>query len=116
MLARITGKSFRAEASKRSTSYDLVANVRHRRMKWLGQILRGDSDRLVYRAVATQLEMGKHGNLLMDAPPRSIEELVALAKEDKGTVWREMTDALAPKQTTTTPTDRQNQTSVTLKL
>ena len=67
MLARITGKTFQQEASKRTTSYDIAAHIRQRRMRWLGQILRDDQIRLVFQAVESQLEMGKEGNLMMDA-------------------------------------------------
>ena len=46
---RITGRSYREEATK--PSYDLLAARRTRRHHWLGHILRMAADRLVRRAV-----------------------------------------------------------------
>ena len=87
MLARITGKSIREEARPCSTSFNLVRNIRQRRLRWLGCILRADQNRLLYQAIVTQYEMGKKGNLLMDAPPHSsIQHLTTLA-QDKA-LWR----------------------------
>ena len=48
-LHRITGRSYRDEATK--PSYDLLTAVRTRRHHWLGHILRMPADRLVRRAV-----------------------------------------------------------------
>ena len=69
-LHRITGRSYREEATK--PSYDLLKAVRSRRHHWLGHILRMPADRLVRRAV---LALGQragppyqHGSLLMDTP------------------------------------------------
>ena len=46
MLARITGRNVREEARSTTSSFDIVKNIRVRRLRWLGQILRGDQDRL----------------------------------------------------------------------
>ena len=46
-LHRITGRSYRGEATK--PSYDLLAAVRTRRHHWLGHLLRMPADRLVRR-------------------------------------------------------------------
>ena len=69
-LHRITGRSYRDEATK--PSYDLLTAVRTRRHHWLGHILRMSADRLVRRAV---LALGQRagppylpGSLLMDTP------------------------------------------------
>ena len=48
-LHRITGRSYREEATK--PSYDLLTAVRMRRHHWLGHILRMPANRLVRRAV-----------------------------------------------------------------
>ena len=68
-LHRITGRSYREEATR--PSYDLPAAVRRRKQQWLGHILRMPPDRLVRCAV---LAMGRRqgppyqpGSLLMDA-------------------------------------------------
>ena len=69
-LHRITGRSYRDEAT--TSSYDLLKAVRTRRRQWLGHILRMPSDRLLRRAV---LVLGQQtgppyqpGSLLMDTP------------------------------------------------
>ena len=45
MLAQITGRSVRGEAKSSTSSFDIVKNIRVRRLRWLGQILRGEQDR-----------------------------------------------------------------------
>ncbi len=69
-LHRLTGRSYREEATK--PSYDLLTVVRTRRHHWHGHILRMHADRLVRRAV---LALGQRtgppyqpGSLLMDTP------------------------------------------------
>ena len=98
MLARITGKSYREEANSRKTSYDLVAKVRQRRMRWLGFILREPEERLVHQAVAVQLEMGKRGDLRMDAPEhQTMADLIKHATADTGKAWRTLSPQAAKK-------------------
>ena len=41
MLARITGESVRSQANSATAVFDLVKNIRKRRLRWLGKILRG---------------------------------------------------------------------------
>ena len=61
-LHRITGRSYREEATK--PSYDLPTPVRTRRHHWLGHILRMPADRLVRRAVRSWAnELSRHTNL-----------------------------------------------------
>ena len=85
-LSHITHKSAHEEASARTRTYDLVADIRKRRFKWLGHILRLDGHRYVKEAVKTQLEFNLPGNIAMDAPDLSFEELTVLAKDRK--TWR----------------------------
>ena len=81
MLARITGNGVREEARSATTSHDIVRSIRKRRLKWLGIILRGDSDRLIFNAVEVQKRAGLPGGLFMDTPQHlSLEELVTLAR------------------------------------
>ena len=92
MLARITGKSFREEANSRKTSYNLVAKVRQRRMRWLGFILREPQ---VHQAITVQLALGKNGDLRMDAPPHeTMTDLVIAATAEKGAHWERLADSL----------------------
>ena len=84
MLARITGRIIPTEARPMSTSYNFVRNIRIRRYKWVGMILRSDKDRLIVNALKVQHEMGSPGNLLMDTPPVSFDELTDLAIDKAG--------------------------------
>ena len=82
MLARITGKSIREEARTCTTSFNFVHNVRRRRLKWLGKILRSGEEKLTYNAIIEQHQMNRPGNLLMDAPPHSsLTELQLLSQD-----------------------------------
>jgi hypothetical protein len=67
-VSRITGRSIHEEASKRTQTYDLVKDIRKRRFKWLGHLLRLKGDRLVKTAIEVQNNIGSDGNMLMDAP------------------------------------------------
>ena len=84
MLARITENEVCYEARSTTSSFDVVKLVRIRRLRWLGQILRGDQNRFLFKAIETKLTMDIPVNLLMDAPANtSLEDLVTLA-QDKG--------------------------------
>ena len=89
MLARIMGSSIREEARSATSHFDLVKEVRARRLKWAGGILRMDPDRLLHKAIEAQLVLGMQGGLLMDAPAgMTLSELKALA-QDKS-VWKSL--------------------------
>ena len=81
-LHRITGRSYREEATQ--PSYDLLGAVRRRRHQWLGHILRMPADRLVRRAVLALGRRGgppyQPGSLLMDTP-LPLDELVLRAAD-----------------------------------
>ena len=51
MVAQITGKTIREEATTATKTYDLMASIRARRLQWLGDILRMEEGRLVKKAV-----------------------------------------------------------------
>ena len=69
MLTHITGKPVRAEARPQTTSLNLVRQIRIRRYRWLGHILRTSPHRLIHQALQCQAVMDAPDNLLMDAPP-----------------------------------------------
>ena len=69
MLSRITGNDVRMEARSTTSSFDVVKRIRVRRLRWLGQILRGNQGRLLFKAMEAQHAMQSPGNLFMDAPP-----------------------------------------------
>ena len=68
MLVRITGRSVRDEVRSITSSFDLVKTVRVRRLRWLGQILRGDQTRLLFTTVVHQYAYHNRssGDLFMD--------------------------------------------------
>ena len=70
MLARIMGTSIREEARSVTAHFDLVKEVRVRRLKWAGCILRMDANRLLHKALEAQLDMNVQGGLLMDRTHR----------------------------------------------
>ena len=87
MLARFTGKTIPQEARKVSCSFDLVRQIRIRRFKWLGHILRAGPSRLTYQAVEEQRRLGSPGNILMDAPPHlDLAHLATMAQDRQS--WR----------------------------
>ena len=88
MVARITHKTVKEEASRRTRTFDVVTQIRARRLQWLGHILRMGSERLVHQAVRHIAENRSEGDLLMDAP-RGItwQKLCDLAQNRIG--WRQ---------------------------
>ena len=95
MLSHFTGKSVHDEARDSTTSYNLNLQIRKRRLRWLGHILRLGQHRLIRKAVEEQLAMGTGGNLLMDAPKGcTINELTTLANMDNNQTWRKMVKSL----------------------
>ena len=84
-LSRITGKSPHEEASARTRTYDLVRDIRCRRHKWLGHILRMPGERLLKVAVKVQLDLGSEGNIFMDVPPHlSLDQIAHRAQDKRG--------------------------------
>ena len=82
MLSRMTKKTIPQEARPATCSYNLVKAIRKRRLKWVGEILRAGPTRLTYQAIEEQNRMALPGNLLMDAPPyTTLEELAITAKD-----------------------------------
>ena len=74
-------------------SFDLVARLRSRRLRWAGHILRQKETSLLRRVFLAQLEQEleeggiRPGGLLMDAPDfESVEQLVELASDREE--WR----------------------------
>ena len=89
MLARIMGTSVRDEARSTTAHFDLVKDVRARRLKWAGGILRMDANRLLHKAIEAQLDMNVQGGLLMDAPSgMSLIELKELVKDKS--LWKSL--------------------------
>ena len=91
LLAHISNKTIVEEAREITTSFNLIKEIRKRRLCWAGHILRLDEDRLVRRALVEQFEAGEDGAMVMDAPTgNSIEQLTALALDDNKRTWKNM--------------------------
>ena len=73
-VALITGREIRQEAGKMGQTFDLVADLRVRRLKWVGHVLRMDDSRYVKQSIKALWKMKKNGKLrregsvLMDVP------------------------------------------------
>ena len=59
------------------------------RLKWLGDILRSDPDRMVFRAVEIEsMHINNPGSILMDAPQyNNMHDLVVMATDEA--FWKE---------------------------
>ena len=73
---------------------DINRKIRHRRFRWLGQILRLEKDqnnktRLLKQAVLQMEKPYPQGSILMDVPPHeSMEDLVDYAHDfDRWSIW-----------------------------
>ena len=88
MLSHITGRTQHEEASKSSTTLDLVRCIRARRQQWVGHILRiEDENRYVKQDLLHIFENVQEGDMLMDAPKvESWQELIDLSRDR--TRWR----------------------------
>jgi len=89
MLSRITGNDVRTEARSTTSSFDVVKHIRVRRLRWLGQILRGNQGRLLFKAMEAQHSMQIPGNLFMDAPPHIHLQDLVNQSYDK-TFWKSL--------------------------
>ena len=100
-LAFVTGREIRDEYCV--PSFDLVARVRARRLRWAGHLLRASEEYLPRRVAVAQLESDLQWGALFgttsifqDAPDGfELEELVELA-EDR-VCWRAMVKAIEPE-------------------
>ena len=107
-LNRITGRVVHVEASARTRTYDLVGDIRKRKYKWLGHILRMDRSRLVKHAAAVQFASNRHGNIFMDAPAhfeyRELEQLARLRDRWKQRNFTPLPQRPIPSASTNTTT------------
>ena len=95
MVSTITGRTPHEEAKKEGKTYDLVANVRARRLKWLGQILSMNDDRMLKQTVQHMYQHRREGDILEDAPHTDTwEELTTFATKNKGTDWNRLVRAI----------------------
>ena len=90
----ITGESYRETATK--PAVDLVLQIRRRRMRYLGHLLRMPPERLVRRTLMAYIDGGRNipvGSLFMDCEAESIEDIINSAINRK--LWSERVMSLA---------------------
>ena len=91
-LSVMTGKSIHAET--KDPTFDLIAHLRARRLRWLGHILRLDPQRPTRQIVMSFAKPYSEGSLLMDAPEHtSLEELSEIASDRVS--WRKLVRAIS---------------------
>ena len=96
MLSHITGKIKREEATTETTSFDIIAWIRARRLCWAGHILRLNEKRLVHQALHHIHDNPQPGDMLMDVPSGKTWELLKSLADDRD-AWRSMVHALKEK-------------------
>ena len=95
-LALISGREIRDEYV--GPSVDLLGMVRARRMKWVGEILRLEEDRLLRNALEVEWDQqgGSCGGLLRDVPEvDSFSQLIDIASDIK--LWKGLVDQIYRK-------------------
>ena len=107
MLSHITGRSPQDEASKHSTTFNIISWIRARRLRWVGHILRlhdekkpHEGQRLLFQTAKHIFEHPQDGDLMMDAPTDDWQDLLIKAKDRQS--WRQLVNATkcstAPKR------------------
>ena len=85
MVSAITGRTIHEEAMKEGKTFDIIASIRSRRLKWLGQILRMQDDRLLKKTMRELHHNRKSGDILMDTPETTdCQQLIRLTNKNKG--------------------------------
>ena len=81
MLSHITGKT--EEATESTTTFNILAWIRARRLSWVGHILRledGDRPRLIKQTLRVIFDNRQDGDILMDVEERSWTRLQTRAQ------------------------------------
>ena len=95
-LTMITGREIREEYL--TPAFNLLNSARARRLKWAGQLLRGEESFLPRRVALAELSRtggkGTPGGIFQDAPVvKSIEELIEAARNEKW--WKERVERVS---------------------
>ena len=92
MLSHITGRTKKEEVTTSTTTFNILAWIRSRRLKWTGHILRLGDDRLVKQTLRLIYDNPQEGDILMDVRDRSWEQLIKAAADRNQ--WRAAVDEL----------------------
>ena len=91
MLSHITGNGIRVEARTATSNYNLLRQIRRRRFKSLGQILRSDNNRLLHHMIQVQHVNHTAGDLFMDTPRhQDINDLIQQVNDKS--YWKSLTN------------------------
>ena len=90
MLSHITGKTKKEEATTSTTSFNILAWIRARRLRWVGHILRLPKrmkngqlcERLIKQTLKVIFDNRQDGDILMDAEEDCWEDMLAAAQAD----------------------------------
>ena len=82
MLSHITNKTKKEEATPATTTFNILAWIRSRRLKWAGHILRLGDDRIVKQTLRVIYDNPQDGDLLMDARGMTWDQLQKRARAD----------------------------------
>ena len=114
MLSHITGRTKHDEATVAKTTFNIMAWIRARRLKWVGHILRLDDKRLVKQTLKVIFDNRREGDILMDvADGLSWKQLQKQAGDRDG--WRARVHVLKDeaRRTTAPPKKRKQCTTAT---
>ena len=109
MLSHITGKTKREEATMDTTTFDIIAWIRARRLRWVGHIMRMDKNsnnepRQIKETLKVIFENRQDGDILMDVH-ESTWSALQKAAADKDS-WRARVRILKNKARATTKKKR----------
>ena len=110
MLSHITGKTKREEATAATTTFNIMAWIRARRLKWVGHILRlCDSDkRLIKETLKVIFDNRQEGDILMDVDADLTWDQLQKQARDRD-AWRKKVHVLKKDVgRTTAPTGEDN--------
>ena len=118
MLAHITNKTKREEATPATTTFNILAWIRARRLRWVGHILRLKDrrdrqgklkPRLIKETLKVIFDNRKPGDILMDVDIKDWDELLETAKDKD--VWKDRVTILCTAAQRTTKARRAKVTS-----
>ena len=88
MLSHITGKTKKEEATQATTTFNIIAWIRARRLRWVGHILRLPDTRLIKQTLKVIFDNQQDGDILMDVEEDDWEQMQRAARMDDKKLWR----------------------------
>ena len=94
MLSHITCKTKREEATTSTTTFNILAWIRARRLRWVGHILRLPEKRLLKQTLKVIHDNRQDGDILMDVQEDSWDAMEKAAQTDEKKEWRRRVNKL----------------------